>query len=85
MPETSGFFFSHSDRSETDDDLALIADVRHALADGYMVHYDSWWKPVHRVVYDAPIFFASRAHRSGGSTDNLRFSGDSCGIGTLNP
>jgi hypothetical protein len=43
LPYTDGFFFGESDGNETDDDLALIAKAREALAAGLTAFYDSWW------------------------------------------
>lgn len=43
LPDTSGFFFGDSDGSETEDDLAFIAQARAALARGLTVFYCSWW------------------------------------------
>ena len=43
MPDTIGFFFGNSDGTETEDDLAFIADARVAIAAGLSVTYSSWW------------------------------------------
>lgn len=43
LPHTTGFFFGRTDGSEQADDLAFIAKAREALADGWIVFYDSWW------------------------------------------
>jgi hypothetical protein len=43
LPETSGFFFGHSDGSERDDDLEFIRKAREALKDGLAVIYVAWW------------------------------------------
>jgi pantothenate kinase len=43
LPETTGFFFGHTDGSERDDDLVFIAKARAAIAEGIAVFYDSWW------------------------------------------
>ena len=43
LPDTTGFFYGDSDGSETEDDLAFIANAREALAEGLTVYYNSWW------------------------------------------
>jgi hypothetical protein len=43
LPETSGFFFGHSDGDERDDDLEFIAKARAAIAAGRTVFYLAWW------------------------------------------
>ena len=43
LPDTSGFFFGHSDGSERDDDLAFIDKARAALASGKTVFYVASW------------------------------------------
>ncbi|MBM7454490.1 hypothetical protein HNR62_000319 [Oceanisphaera litoralis] len=43
LPPTSGFFFGQSTPEDRDDDLLFVAKARAALAEGYVVFYDSWW------------------------------------------
>ena len=43
LPETSGFCFSHSSRSELDHDLEFIRQAREALKDGMAVIYFAFW------------------------------------------
>lgn len=45
LPQTTGFFFGESNGSDAEkqDDLAFIAKVRKAIADGRTVFYTSWW------------------------------------------
>ena len=45
LPETRGFFFGASYRSddERDYDLEFIAKARAAIAEGKTVYYSSWW------------------------------------------
>lgn len=43
LPTTIGFFFGTSHGSETEDDLAFIANARAAIAAGRNVFYSSWW------------------------------------------
>jgi hypothetical protein len=42
-PETSGFCFGHSHRSELDDDREFIREARGALKDGLAVIYVAFW------------------------------------------
>lgn len=43
LPKTHGPFFGISDGSETPDDLDFVSNARHALAQGQLVYYTSWW------------------------------------------
>lgn len=43
LPDTTGFFFGDSDGTQAEGDLAFIAAARAALAEGYTIHYNSWW------------------------------------------
>jgi hypothetical protein len=43
LPETTGFFFGRSDRTEKADDLMFVRAARRAIADGLSVYYTSWW------------------------------------------
>ena len=43
LPNTSGFFFGHTDGSEKDSDLEFVAKAREAIKQGKTVYYTSWW------------------------------------------
>jgi len=43
LPETSGFFFGHSDGQEDEDDLEFVAKARAAITAGLTVFYLAWW------------------------------------------
>lgn len=43
LPVTRGFFFGESQPEDRDLDLAFIAKAREAIAEGFVVFYDSWW------------------------------------------
>lgn len=43
LPETSGFFFGESCSEHEEQDREFLKLARSAIADGYVVFYDSWW------------------------------------------
>lgn len=43
LPNTTGFFFGASHPDDKEDDLKFIAAAREAIANGWVVFYDSWW------------------------------------------
>lgn len=45
LPETSGFFFGHSQGSleEVNNDLTFVKEAKEAITEGYTVYYSSWW------------------------------------------
>jgi len=43
LPNTSGFFFGHTDGSEKDGDLEFVAKAREVIEEGKTVYYTSWW------------------------------------------
>tara|TARA_R110000868_G_scaffold4165_1_gene25808 strand:+ start:4852 stop:5235 length:384 start_codon:yes stop_codon:yes gene_type:complete len=45
LPETSGFFFGQSDRSneQNQEDLEFVKSALDAIKEGDTVLYDSWW------------------------------------------
>lgn len=43
LPETTGFFFGESRPEHADEDRVFIKLARAAIAQGYVVFYDSWW------------------------------------------
>lgn len=45
LPETKGFFFGTSQRSEEErqGDLAFVKSALQAIEEGYVVYYNSWW------------------------------------------
>jgi hypothetical protein len=43
LPETTGFFFGESRPEHADEDREFIRLARAAIAEGYVVFYDSWW------------------------------------------
>jgi hypothetical protein len=43
LPETTGFFFGESRPEHADEDREFIKLARAAIAQGYVVFYDSWW------------------------------------------
>ena len=43
LPETTGFFFGVSQPEHADEDREFLKLARAAIAQGYVVFYDSWW------------------------------------------
>lgn len=45
LPATQGFFFGNNppDEESIAQDLEAIAAAREAIADGFVVYYNSWW------------------------------------------
>ena len=43
LPETTGFFFGHTDGTEYEEDLAFIEAARKTTSEGKTVFYTSWW------------------------------------------
>ena len=45
LPPTQGFFFGNNppDEESIEQDLEAVAAAREAIADGFVVYYDSWW------------------------------------------
>lgn len=43
LPETTGFFFGKSRPEHAEQDREFIKLARSAIAQGYVVFYDSWW------------------------------------------
>lgn len=43
LPETEGFFFGHSQPEHVAEDREFLKLARAAIAEGYVVFYDSWW------------------------------------------
>lgn len=43
LPETTGFFFGESVPEHADEDRRFLKLAREAIAQGYVVFYDSWW------------------------------------------
>lgn len=43
LPETEGFFFGESQPEHADEDREFLKLARAAIAEGYVVFYDSWW------------------------------------------
>lgn len=45
LPPTQGFFFGNNppDEESIKRDLEAIVAAREAIADGFVVYYDSWW------------------------------------------
>ena len=43
LPETTGFFFGKSDKSDKELNKEFIEIARQAINDGYRVYYFSWW------------------------------------------
>jgi hypothetical protein len=43
LPETTGFFFGESEPEHAEQDREFLKLARAAIAEGYVVFYDSWW------------------------------------------
>ena len=43
LPETTGFFFGKSDKSDKESNKEFIEIARQAINDEYRVYYFSWW------------------------------------------
>ena len=43
LPETTGFFFGKSDKSDKESNKEFIEIARQAINDDYRVYYFSWW------------------------------------------
>lgn len=43
LPKTTGFFFGVSQPEHADEDREFLKLARAAIAEGYVVFYDSWW------------------------------------------
>lgn len=43
LPKTTGFFFGVSQPEHADEDREFLKLARAAIAQGYVVFYDSWW------------------------------------------
>ncbi|MCC6716322.1 MAG: phosphoglycerate kinase [Acetobacteraceae bacterium] len=43
LPHTEGFFFGESQPEHADEDRQFLKLARAAIAEGYVVFYDSWW------------------------------------------